>query len=507
MENRSSKARRNIIFGLGYRIISMVLPFFVRTAIIYIMGEKYVGISSLFASILQVLNMAELGFSSAIVYSMYKPIAEHEIEKVCALLNFYRKIYYAVGTVILVGGLILTPFIPKLINGSYPQDINIYYLYILYLANTVISYFLFAYKNALLTALQRNDLISKVQSVLVIVQSLIQLVLLFLLHNFYIYVLILICSTIATNLLIAYLSKKLFPEYSCRGTINTGEKKTIVKYVGGILIEKISDTSRNSFDSIVISAILGLTSVTIYSNYYYVYSSIYALLLIIVQSMAAGVGESIVQETTEKNLKDMYKFQFIYSWIVSWCSVCLCSLYQPFMQNWVGNQLMLSDFNMILFVVYFYVINMNNIRNMYFSGNGMWWKAKRYYLLEALFNLGLNIGLGYILGISGVLIATIVTVFVFNFLPRTIIVYKDYFEISPKVFLKQHTLYFAITIIVSAITFFVTRIIPDQGWGNFVCKVLVCIILPNILFLLIYYKNEFLGDMKQYIIGFIKHSN
>lgn len=499
METRSVKARRNIIAGFCYRVISMLLPFLVRTAIIYIMGEQFVGLSSLFTSILQVLNMAELGFSSAIVYNMYKPIAENDTDKVCSLLNYYRKIYYGIGSIILVAGLLLMPFIPKLIHGSYPNVINIYILYAMYLVNTVLSYFLFAYKNALLIALQRNDLISTIQSVLAIVQSIIQLILLFLIKNFYVYVLVLICTTVMTNFLVQYLSKKFFPQYYCKGEIDLSLKKEIKKHVSGIMLGKLSDTSRNAFDSIIISFFLGLTSVTIYSNYYYIYSSIYALLLVITQAMSAGVGDCIVKETKQKNLNDMYEFQFLYTWIVIWCASCLLCLYQPFMELWVGKKLMLSQCDMILFVIYFYVINMNNIRNLYFSGNGMWWRAKQFYVLEALFNLMLNIFLGYVWGITGVLLATILTMFLFNFVSRTLIVFKYYFEVSPKEYLKQHAFYFCIMFIVCSISFLITNIVPNRNFTTLILKGVICLIVPNILLLLITCKNKYFYVLSKYL--------
>ena len=489
METRSIKAKRNIIAGFCYRVISMMLPFMVRTSIIYIMGEQFVGLSSLFTSILQVLNMAELGFSSAIVYNMYKPIAENDTDKVCALLNYYRKIYHGIGSIILVAGMILMPFIPKLIHGSYPNEINIYILYAMYLVNTVLSYFLFAYKNSLLIALQRNDLISKIQSVLAIAQSIIQLGLLFVLKNFYVYVLVLICTTITTNILVQILSKKYFPQYHCKGGLDLSLKKEIKKHVGGIILEKLSDTSRNAFDSIIISSFIGLTSVTIYSNYYYIYSSIYALLLVINQAIAAGVGDSIVKETKQKNLNDMYEFQFIYIWIVIWCTTCLLCLYQPFMKLWVGEKLMLPQSDMILFVLYFYIINMNNIRNLYFSGNGMWWRAKQFYVLEAVLNLLLNFFLGLIWGITGVLLATVLTMFFFNFIPRTLIVFKYYFEVSPKEYLHQHVVYFCIMLIVCTISFLITSFVSAENYVSLIIKGVICIIVPNILLLLFTCKN------------------
>ena len=71
-----------------------------RTIIIYYLGAEFLGLNSCLQSILQVLNLAELGVGSAMVFSMYKPIAENDTEKLCALLNLYKRYY----TISWVGG-------------------------------------------------------------------------------------------------------------------------------------------------------------------------------------------------------------------------------------------------------------------------------------------------------------------------------------------------------------------------------------------------------------------
>ena len=109
---------------------------------IKVLGAEYLGLNSLFTSILQVLSISELGIGSAIVFSMYKPIAEDDKDTLCALLNIYRKIYYCIGTIILILGLLALPYLPHLISGSHPENINIYILYLIFLFNTVVSYYL-----------------------------------------------------------------------------------------------------------------------------------------------------------------------------------------------------------------------------------------------------------------------------------------------------------------------------------------------------------------------------
>ena len=159
---RTRNAVRNIIFGSVLKIYQIVVPFLLRTAMIYYLGIEYVGLNSIFLAILQVLNLAELGVGSAMIFSMYKPIAENDDITICALMALYRKYYRIIGLVISIGGTMIAPVLPFLIKGDIPQGLNLYVLYFLNLISTVLTYWLFAYKNCILTAYQRTDVSSKI---------------------------------------------------------------------------------------------------------------------------------------------------------------------------------------------------------------------------------------------------------------------------------------------------------------------------------------------------------
>ena len=175
---KTANAVRGVAAGFIFRIISMLFPFIIRTVILMKLGEEYIGLSGLFTAVLNVLNLAELGFTTAIVFSMYKPIADDDTATIKALLNAYRKIYRIVALIVLATGLCTMPFLKYLIKGSYPTDINLYALFAIYLANTVIGYSFFAYKSSLLTAHQRMDVQSGIQSGATLLMYTIQIILL-----------------------------------------------------------------------------------------------------------------------------------------------------------------------------------------------------------------------------------------------------------------------------------------------------------------------------------------
>ena len=220
IQDRTKNATRNIVFGVIQRMYQMIVPFLMRTAMIYFMGVQYVGLNSLFTSILQVLNLAELGVGSAMVYSMYKPIAENDQETICALMKLYKIYYRVIGAFIAIVGLFATPIIPYFISGSIPGNLDLHILYLLNLLATVFSYWLFAYKNSLLMAHQRTDVTSKVSILVGIGQCCVQFLSIYIFKNYYLYLITAIISQIANNIITAVIVSKMYPDYLPKGSLD-----------------------------------------------------------------------------------------------------------------------------------------------------------------------------------------------------------------------------------------------------------------------------------------------
>ena len=211
---RTKNAARNILFDGLLKLVNMVVPFIMRSVMLNFLGIEYLGLNGLFRSILSFLNLAELGVGSAMVFSMYKPIAEDNTEEICALLRLYRTFYRIIGLFIAVVGLAITPFLRNLISGDLPADMNLYILYFINLGYTVLSYWLFAYKSSLLNAHQRTDVISKVSLCIHVAEYALKFLSLIVFRNYYIYLTIQLLAQIAINVLTAVRVTKMFFTWS-----------------------------------------------------------------------------------------------------------------------------------------------------------------------------------------------------------------------------------------------------------------------------------------------------
>ena len=488
--SRTENASRNILWGAINKIISLGLPFITRTVMIYTLGMQYVGLGSLFSSILQVLSFAELGIGSALVFSMYKPMAEGDDEKICALLSFYRKSYRIIGSVILVFGLVLMPFLESLIAGDIPEGINLQALFSIYLINNILGYFLYAYKQSLFTASQRTDMISKIGMGLQLLSSVGQILTLVLLHNYYVYVIVIPVITCLNNLCIGVLTDKYYPQYKCRGNLEKKELKIIEKKVGGMVFQKIGGIVLSSVDTIVISAFLGLTTLALYQNYYYIITSIFGFLTVIMQSIIAGVGNSVATETTDKNYKDFKKFNFIYIWIVAWCTTCLLCLYQPFMRLWVGQKNMFGSGMVVLFALYFFVHKWCDMLYVYQEACGIWWETKFVPLVAAILNLIVNIILVKTIGLPGILISTIVSVVLIYDTGYAKVIFNTYFKKIQgglRKYWARQAMYLLSALFASAVTVIICSLFEtSSSLLALIVNGVVCVVVPNIIYFLLW---------------------
>lgn len=486
---RIENATRNIYFGVLLKVYQILMPFIMRTAMIYFMGVQYLGLNSLFNSILQVLNLAELGVGSAMIYSMYKPIAEDDSKTICALMKLYRVYYRIIGGVIAVVGIVLTPFIPDLINSGLPTELNIYTLYLLNLGVTVLSYWLFAYKNSVFQAHQRNDIISKVTLITNTFQYVLQLFVIIEIQNYYIYIIISLTTQAITNIITAIVADKLYPNYKPEGILDKNMIKGINQRIKDLFTSKLGAVIVNSVDTVVISAFLGLTTLAIYQNYYFILTSIIGLVTIVFQASTAGIGNSVIVETKEKNFDDLRKFTFIIAWIAGFCSSCLLCLYQPFMSIWVGKSLMLEFEVVICFCIYFFVYEINQLLNTYKDAAGIWHEDRFRPLVTALSNLGMNLVMVQFWGIYGVLLSTVISTL---FIGMPWLLHNLFTVLFSKEQLSEYLVklvkYTVVSVVVCVVCYGICSRFDLPDWQLLIVNTVVCCIISNVLFFLIYYK-------------------
>lgn len=493
--DRTSNFTNNLKWGLVYRFSGILIPFVCKAAIIRIFGVNYIGLNSLFSSIISALNLAELGFGSAVVFFMYKAIAEDDTEKICALLNYYKKVYKAIGLIILMVGLTLMPFLPYLIKKDVPSDVNIYVIYIITLAATVVSYFLYAYKNSILTAYQRESVLYKIRAIVLVSESVLQIVSIFVFENYYAYLFVTVIAAIANNIVAANYVNKHYPAYVPNGKISKAERHDIGNKIKGLVFYKIGGSITNSMDSIVISAYLGLTVAGMYGNYYYVVTLLYGILAVYYTSFRAGLGNSSVLESRECNYDTFKQLQFMQNWLISWCVVCLLCLFQDFINLYAGAENVMSTGVVVCLCAKVYAWKIQDVVHVYKEANGYWVKDRYRPLVGGIIMLLLSLVLVRYIGVGGVALSAALVTSTLDLLWAPKALFAEYFQKSRKEYYIILGKGLGDLLVMCIPTYFIASYVnTGVAIVNLMIKGALCIIVPNILFII---KNHNKSEFKQ----------
>lgn len=486
---RTKKTFVNAIFGVADKLIATIVTFVSRTIFIYTLGAEYLGVSSLFTSILTMLSLAELGFATAITYNLYKPLAKGNVKKTAAYMNFFRKVYIIVGIVILIVGLMLMPFLKEIISDDVPNiKESIYLIYFLYLLNTAISYFL-VYKATLLEANQNKYIVSVSHAIVSVIKTIANSIALIITKNFILYLIIEIVCTVLYNLIISFVADKKYKEIlsSKESKLNKREKKLIFNNVKAMFLYKVSGVILDGTDSIIISRYLGTITVGIYSNYYTIINQVYSFILQIFQASTASIGNLAVEKGKEDQERVFNNMMFLSFVIYFICSALLFNCLNPFITLWLGSDYLIDIVVVAVLVLNFYITGMLSPITSFRTANGLFMQGRYRPLIMAIINIVVSIILVKLIGLVGVFIGTIIARVSTQLWYDPYLIYKKAFGKSPKVYFIKYILYIVITIIGCAIIYGVSQLINIQNsiillLFNIILSIVVVSLMTIIIF-------------------------
>ena len=488
--DRTKNATRNIVFDGALEMMNMLFPFAIRSVMLHYLGTEYLGLNGLFKSLLMFLNLAELGVGSAMVFSMYKPIAEDDTFTICALLRLYRTLYRIIGLAIAAVGLLLMPVLRNLIKGDLPAGMNLYILYLMNLGNTVMTYWLFAYKSSLLQAHQRRDVISKVSLAIRLTEYVLKILILVYTRNYYLYLSVQLLCQLAVNLLTAVCATKMYPRYVPEGKLSKEKTLDVFRRVRDLFTSKLSATVFDAADTLVISAFMGLNALALYQNYYFIITALRMMLIVVLNACMAGVGNKLVMESKEANYRDLEKISLLFLWVLGVSSSMLLCMYQPFIRVWMGEDNMLAVGLVFCFVVYYYSMGANKLINMFKDAAGIWRVDRWRPLTAALVNLGLNLATVRWLGLYGVLLSSVFSI-VFIQIPW---LFRNLFrEVFPRQRMGKYILLFCsvttVSLISCGVSWFVCGLFTLDVWSTLFLNAVVSFLVPNLCCFAVYGRN------------------
>lgn len=508
MENKSRKdiLIRNTKFGAIKTIVQYFLQFVLRTVLIYTLGSSYIGLNGLFSNIIGCLSIVELGLGSAIVFSMYKPIAENDVEKVKSLNYLYKKIYRILAVIITCLGIAILPFLRFMIEGDVPADVNIYIIYLLTLLNTILGY-IWADKRSLLYAYQRSDIESKVGIIQSILLYGVQIIILLTTHNYHAFISCMPIFTIFENLILSKQVEKVCPNLKGKAIpVDKEISKELKKNVIGSSMQQIGGVFVISTDNIIISAMLGLAILGAYTNYATIISAITTCIALITTNARSVLGNMIASENTEYVYKRYNTLNFAMYWIAGFCSISLLCLLNPFIYIWTNGNLeyLLSLPIIIILVLNFFISNTLSITSNCTFSAGLMWQNKWKTIIQGIVNIITSIIFVKLWGLIGVFLGTLASYIVAPLWMDSFVLFKYYFKKSSKIYWLKYVVFAVVTFIAGLITYMLCALLPE-GILWFIIKGIICLVVPNLIYLLVYFKAKEFKECLEWVKSLLKN--
>lgn len=506
---RKENSIRNAIVSIVLNIVTILVGFIAQAIFIKILGIEYLGVNGLFNNIISMLSLVELGIGPAIIYNLYRPVAYGEKEKVKSLLNLYKKSYNIVAFIVVILGIIGIPFLHFFVKANINFDIKI--IFILFIFDSACSY-LFTYKRSILYAEQKNYIINIVHIFYMVLLNAFQILILILTKNYILYICIRIVMRLIENIILSKIADKKYP-YIVEKNIDKLEnsiKKDIFKKVKGMMFHKIGSVVVLGTDNIIISSFLGISIVGLYSNYLMIINALSTLLSQMFSSITASVGNLLVKESVEHSHKTFKKLMFANFWIFGFSTTCFYLLIDPFITIWIGEQYLLSNIVVLMLSINFYMFGMRSSIGIYKDASGIYWEDRYIPIIECVINIIMSIIFVKYFGLFGVFFGTFLSSLIVTFFSLPYFVYRSIFKRKMSEYILQYIKYILIVSIGVLITYSICNVIKvNNEFLKLIIYLLICIIIPNLLYFLFFNKSEeyryFLDSLRSIFIKFNKN--
>lgn len=506
-KSRTEYSILNISTNLIGYVLNTIFGFVCRIVFVQCLSADYLGVNGLFTNILTMLSLAELGVGGAIVYALYKPLAENDEEKIASLMKLYSKAYRMIGLLIAAMGLALMPFLKLVIREQPNISESIYLLYAINLFNTASSYF-FSYRSSLLIAAQRNYIVSGISYAVAIVQSILQMLFLLLFRNYIGYLLIQTAGTFLFNIIVSCVAVKQFPYIRKKNTLPLpkDEQRALFANVRDLMVYKISGLLVNSTDNILITFFKGLATTGVASNYTLLVNTLNSLLAQVFNGLTASIGNHNVSEPVEKRYQ-MFKFlDFLNFWAYGWATLGIYFCASSIVRVLFGQAYVLPRNIAFILAVNFYISGVTNMVRIYKHTMGLFHYGRFLQILTGIINIVLSVVLGEKWGLFGILAATGIARLSTHVWYTPYVVYRHGFKMEYVLYLKTHCKYISILLISSLLSEALISLFSEQAIVDILLRAFICSIIFNVVFFLFSIKTPEIKRVKQYVYAFKQHN-
>lgn len=478
---KSSRQKNSILNASAVfvcKTVQIFLSFAVRRILIINLGEEILGLDGLFSSILQILSLADLGINTAIVYSLYKPIAESNEKKIAALVSFFKRFYFCVGVIIICFGIIFTPFLTYVIN--FPNDVDHISLYFMVtILGTASSYFLSS-RRIIFEADQRNRIVTVTDMISAVLLQLLQLVVIRLFNRYIVVLVLRITLSITGNIIIYLLGNMQYPYLSKyeKETLDKQVKKELFKNTGAVLCHKIGGVFVTGTDSLIISTFISTIISGYYSNYLSIINSVSFFVTGILNALIPSIGDlKATSDDIDHHHSILEEVVLINYCMSAFCTICLVSLINPFIVLWVGEKFLFNIHIVILLCTNFYISTMRFGVGTFCTAAGLFKETLVKPIAEGIINLVVSLAMVKTFGVIGIFFGTFISLILGSVWVDPFFLYKKWFKRSSKHYFITYTMMLVVTCILCVAVFYISSALFARSIACFFARTLVVIVL------------------------------
>lgn len=492
--SRTGNLMINVFFGVVGKVLGLFLTFVSRTVFIYCLGNVYLGVNGLYAEILSVLSVAELGFGSALIYALYSPVAREDREKILQLLAFYRKAYRMIAAVIVVLGLCILPFLQHIVKGVDSLslfELRLYYLF--FLMNTVSSYFV-TYKYSYINALQKNYIGTNFDTLTNLLISLLQIIVMIVSKNYLGYLITHTTLLLLSKLVLCIYLNQRFPILKEKpvSSLPAESRREIVRDARRLAVGRLSTVAVYSTDNIIISTVtsLGVIGVGLVSNYTLLINHILGFVLILFQYTSASFGNIVATSSEEHYRRTFYELNFLNFWIYGFCSIAFYILVPPFIELWLGTSYLIDSSSFVLIIFNCYLQGQSTVYAYARAAKGDFGVDLAPSILQPIVNLVVSIIAASKLGLVGIYIGTVASRLVYV-IGRPYLGFKHFFGVSSSAYFKRFAGYLGMVLAACLVTSVSTAfVLTEVTIFRFLMAVLLVVVVPNTVFLVFFGRSQ-----------------
>lgn len=487
---RIQKSKINTTVTLVTSILMGVLSFAERTVFNRCFIADYLGLYSFYYNVIGILSTIELGVMTAIAFALYAPIEYEQYDQIAAIMRLFKRVYIVIGSIIFVAGLLLFPFLEKLVNTEIPiNDVQLYFFF--FLLKTVINYYL-GYRGILVSANQNQYKITFSTNTIWCFLYIVEIIIALTTQNFFYYIIAIFIADVIRSIVINILGRLEFPKLNQYKKVKLSADifRSILRNVKGLIITRLSSVLVTTTDSILISAMVGTAFLGKYSNYQMIIAGLTSVAALIPQSIGASIGNAGVTEKKRDLSKSFNSLNLGSFLIYGFFTIVLINLINPIVSLFFGSDRVLGISSIILICINFYLSNQREILLTFKGSLGLYWEDRKRPLIEGLTNLIVSIILGKYWGFNGIILGTIITQVCVNL------------TIEPRVIihegLKSTAFWYYITIIgrfmltlgTAALCLFINSLLPFGGIIEIVVKAITTSLITILIFFIVYKNDE-----------------